>query len=448
MRPFGAGRFILKKKLGAGSFGEIYQAEDTKRRQRVAIKLEAVEARFPQLAHESRLYSVLQDCVGVPRLFWYGTEGGQNGMAISLLDKSLDDLTAQQPDHRLSLKTVLMLVPQMLTCVEQLHRRDLIHRDIKPENFAMGTGADANRVFIIDFGLAKRFRSRKTGEHIPYIEGKDLTGTARYASVAALRGSEQSRRDDMEALGFVWLFLLRGSLPWMGLGRGTGRHKYDRILKVKAATSFEDLCAGFPDEFARYLRAVRELRFQDEPDYAAYRKMFRKLFLGLGYVSDGKYDWCATARPVRSKAKTIGHSSARVKKPSPPAGAAPARQLVATDRLPAAVDSSNEPARNVARDRKTPRVIKLEPPQKDAHDSTSPRLWKVTLARNGADDSDSDDTVQTSGWLPRMLTVGDGIMGIGRRWAAAHGKHMTSPPEPMPDWMRQTLASRAAPRKF
>ena len=290
MEKIVGGHYKLKRKIGAGSFGEIYTAENTKTHRRVAIKFESVRTRVPQLSYESKLYSIFSGGTGIPKLHWYGTEDSHNIMVIDLLGKSLEDLLVQCR-HKMSLKTVLMLADQMISCVEFIHNKNFIHRDIKPDNFVMGLGSNANQVFIIDYGLSKKYRDQHTHMHIPYIEGKSLTGTARYASVGALRGVEQSRRDDMESLGYVWLYLLRGDLPWMGLNGRDQKQKYDKICEVKAKTPFTKLCEGFPDEFVKYFNMVRDLRFTETPSYAEYRKMFRDLFNNLGYVYDYKYDW-------------------------------------------------------------------------------------------------------------------------------------------------------------
>ena len=322
MRSFASGRFVLRRKLGAGSFGEIYAGDDTKTGEKVAIKLEPVKTRFPQLSYESKLYMIFANGVSVPKIHWFGTEASHNAMVIDLLGKSLEDL-ASECHHRLSLKTVLMLADQMLCAVEYLHSINFIHRDIKPDNFVMGLGKRSNQVFIIDFGLSKKYRDPHTHQHIPYVENKDLTGTARYASVAALKGVEQSRRDDLEALGFVWMYLLKGTLPWMGLEAKTRKQKYENICRVKANTSFEDLCAGYPDEFVTYFKSVRQLRFADQPDYARYRHMFKKLFLRLGYVYDYRYDWIdnektETREPTKQPKECLSDRAKKVhEKPAP-----------------------------------------------------------------------------------------------------------------------------------
>jgi casein kinase 1 len=179
---------------------------------------------------------------------------------------------SNQP-HQLSLQ---------ISRVEYVHSKSFIHRDIKPDNFLMGLGKRANQVNIIDFGLAKKYRDPKTHVHIPYCENKNLTGTARYASVNTHMGIEQSRRDDLESLGYVFLYFLRGSLPWQGLQAATKKQKYEKISEKKMKTSFEVLCKGFPVEFVAYFQYVRSLRFEDKPDYAYLRRMFRDLFAKEG----------------------------------------------------------------------------------------------------------------------------------------------------------------------
>lgn len=286
-----ASRYRLEYKIGAGSFGQIYYAEDMESGFPVAIKTESVDCTVPQLTYESKLYSYMSGSTNVPRIYWFGVQGGKNHMVIDLLDSSLEDYFREY-NCRFSLKTVLMLVDQMISCVEFLHKKNFIHRDIKPDNFVMGRGFDSNKIYIIDFGLAKKYRNTSTHAHIPYCEGKSLTGTARYASVNSLRGCEQSRRDDMESLGYVWVYLLKGRLPWMGLDTRDKNHRYDRIAECKAKTSIEDLCTGLPDEFVEYLEQVRSLKFTEEPNYTGYKEMFKRLFRRLGYVYDYEYDWC------------------------------------------------------------------------------------------------------------------------------------------------------------
>lgn len=211
-------------------------------------------------------------------------------MVIDLLGPSLEDLF-NFCNRKFTLKTVLMLADQMISRIEFAHSKCFIHRDIKPDNFLMGLAKRANVVNIIDFGLAKKFRDVKTHIHIPYRENKNLTGTARYASINTHLGIEQSRRDDMESLGYVLMYFLRGALPWQGLKAVTKKMKYEKISEKKIATPIEVLCKGHPLEFVTYFQYCRSLRFDDKPDYAYLRKLLRELFARECYTWDYLFDW-------------------------------------------------------------------------------------------------------------------------------------------------------------
>ncbi|KAJ1719750.1 serine/threonine protein kinase [Coemansia biformis] len=167
----------------------------------------------------------------------------------------------------------------------------------------MGIGRRANLVHVIDFGLAKKYRDPRTHLHIPYRENKNLTGTARYASINTHIGIEQSRRDDLESLGYVLMYFLRGSLPWQGLKAATKKQKYDRIMEKKMTTSTEELCRGFPNEFAIYLNYTRSLRFDDKPDYTYLKRLFRDLFIRSDFKYDYIFDW--TTFKAERNANTI-----------------------------------------------------------------------------------------------------------------------------------------------
>lgn len=283
-------RYRLGRKIGSGSFGDIYLGTDITNAEEVAIKLECVKTKHPQLHIEGKIYKLMQGGVGIPTIKWLGTEGDYNVMVMELLGPSLEDLF-NFCSRKFSLKTVLLLADQMISRVEFIHNKNFIHRDVKPDNFLMGLGKKGNLVYIIDFGLAKKFRDSRTHQHIAYRENKNLTGTARYASINTHLGIEQSRRDDMESEGYVMMYFLRGSLPWQGLKAATKKQKYERISEKKMSTSVEELCKNFPPEFSTYLNFCRSMRFEDKPDYAYLRQLFRNLFHRLGFTYDYVFDW-------------------------------------------------------------------------------------------------------------------------------------------------------------
>ncbi|XP_016383166.1 casein kinase I-like [Sinocyclocheilus rhinocerous] len=308
-------RYRLGRKIGSGSFGDIYLGTDISVGEEVAIKLECVKTKHPQLHIESKIYKMMQGggtCFhtlsAAPRGLHPASpltqtyESHVHTSHCCHIHKSLSPSvsvcqTFKVEDlfnfcsRKFSLKTVLLLADQMISRIEYIHSKNFIHRDVKPDNFLMGLGKKGNLVYIIDFGLAKKYRDARTHQHIPYRENKNLTGTARYASINTHLGIEQSRRDDLESLGYVLMYFNLGSLPWQGLKAATKRQKYERISEKKMSTPIEVLCKGYPSEFATYLNFCRSLRFDDKPDYSYLRQLFRNLFHRQGFSYDYVFDW-------------------------------------------------------------------------------------------------------------------------------------------------------------
>lgn len=303
MVDYKVSNFKLVRKLGAGAFGEIFQGVNPKTNQEVAIKFENANSKNPQLFFEAKFYQyLLKDATpdkGIPRVYYCATEGDQNIMVMDLLGPSLEDLF-NICNKKFSLKTVLMVSEQMLARIEYIHSRYILHRDIKPDNFVIGAGSKQHKVFVIDFGLAKKYIGRD-GKHIPYKEGKSLTGTARYASVNTHLGIEQARRDDLESLGFVMMYFLRGSLPWQNMRANNKKEKYQKIMEKKLGTPIDILCKGFPSEFVTFLTYCRNLKFEDKPDYNYLRSILKDLFVKSGYELDYQYDWNILARKKKEE---------------------------------------------------------------------------------------------------------------------------------------------------
>ncbi|KAH8295127.1 hypothetical protein KR018_007552, partial [Drosophila ironensis] len=306
--------FRVGKKIGCGNFGELRLGKNLYNNEHVAIKMEPMKSKAPQLHLEYRFYKLLGSHAdnapdGIPRIYHLGTCGGRyNAMVLELLGLSLEDLF-NICARKFSLKTVLMIAKQLLHRIEYVHSRHLIYRDVKPENFLIGRTSTKREkiIHIIDFGLAKEYIDLDTNRHIPYREHKSLTGTARYMSINTHMGREQSRRDDLEALGHMFMYFLRGSLPWQGLKADTLKERYQKIGDTKRATPIEVLCDGHPEEFATYLRYVRRLDFFETPDYDFLRRLFQDLFDRKGYSDEGEFDWTGKTMSTPVGSLQTGH---------------------------------------------------------------------------------------------------------------------------------------------
>ena len=282
------GKYKIGKKLGSGAFGEVYLATDTKTDEEVALKIESNKTKHPQLIYEAKLLRMMKG-KGIPDMKGVIIEGDYNIMIMQLLGPSLEELF-NYCKRMFSLKTVLMMAIQMLERIELVQNNHFIHRDMKPDNFLIGHKKPAH-IYLVDFGLAKRFRNPKTGEHIPWKEGKNLTGTARYASLSTHLGYEQSRRDDLEGLGYVLMYFLKGKLPWQGLPGRNKKEKYDKIKEKKKSTTIESLCEGYANEFVKFFTYCRNLQFEDKPCISDLRKLFKHLMKKEGYEYDYQFDW-------------------------------------------------------------------------------------------------------------------------------------------------------------
>ncbi|CCG84843.1 protein of unknown function [Taphrina deformans PYCC 5710] len=332
--------YRVGKKIGEGSFGVIFEGTNLLNNQQVAIKFEPRKSDAPQLRDEYRTYKILVGCPGIPNVYYFGQEGLHNILVIDLLGPSLEDLF-DLCGRRFTIKTVVMVARQMLSRVQTIHEKNLIYRDIKPDNFLIGrpNSKSANLVCVVDFGMAKQYRDPKTKQHIPYRERKSLSGTARYMSINTHLGREQSRRDDLEALGHVFMYFLRGGLPWQGLKAATNKQKYEKIGEKKQTTAIKDLCHDYPEQFSQYLSYVRNLGFEDTPDYDYLRDLFLQALLGTGEHEDGVYDWMSINNGKGWEANSKNSSSHQANN-YVPASAAELRQNVPGGRTQAHASAS------------------------------------------------------------------------------------------------------------
>lgn len=293
--------YVLGKQLGVGSFGEIYMGFDSKLphdspEKLVAIKLEPRNKEMQILSTEADIYRYLHRTekdphkIGIPKIYWSGVQDDYNVLIIEMLGPNLENLMSLNGHHQFTLKTTVLLAQEIIKKIRYVHSRGIIHRDIKPENFVIGL--NSNDIYIIDFGLCKFFK-RKDNSHIPMVVDKKLIGTVRYASVNSHMGYELSRRDDLESIGYMLIYLIKGKLPWQGLYQKdlSVDEKYRLIGECKKNTTSEQLCQGLPKEFKNYMDHVKSLDFTEKPNYNYLYNLFTQLFKKNNYEYDNTYDW-------------------------------------------------------------------------------------------------------------------------------------------------------------
>jgi len=282
--------YTLDKILGRGGFGEIYSAKSMTNSEEVAIKLEPLQSNSNLLLDEALRYKYLQGGTGIPKMYRYGNKDSHNFLVMELLGKSLEDLL-QLCGGKFNLKTAALLWQQTITRMEYIHNKEFIHRDIKPDNFIMGKGKNKKTLYIIDFGLSKRFRDAKTGKHIPFKDGKEMVGTVRFASLNTHSGYELSRRDDLESLAYVIIYLLKGVLPWQGIPSKNFKEKCEKVFEMKKTLSVSELCKDLPYELESFLSYTRDLKFDQCPDYSYLKSLVSKMVSKEKIKLDNKYIW-------------------------------------------------------------------------------------------------------------------------------------------------------------
>ncbi|KAI0933323.1 hypothetical protein AcV7_004827 [Taiwanofungus camphoratus] len=286
------GKYRLEEEIAMGGCGTVFQGVHTVAGKEVAIKLEPAVARSSPLKQESKIYKTLMGGPGVPWIMWSGKQGDYNVMVIDLLGPSLEDLFKMCNRH-FTLKTILLLADQFISRIEYIHSRDLVHRDVKPANFVVPR-SDRNAHFvvnIIDFGLAKKYRDPRTNMHIPYKQDDHHgVGTCLFAAINTHLGIECSRRDDLEALAYMLIYFMRGTLPWRKLKGSTIEETWNLIRDKKRETETL-LTVGLPAEFDVFYKYARGLEFDDLPDYDGLRALFRGLAARHGIEYDWVFDW-------------------------------------------------------------------------------------------------------------------------------------------------------------
>ncbi|KAK1263860.1 Casein kinase I isoform delta-like [Acorus gramineus] len=275
--------YKIERKLGKGGFGQVYvgrrMSGGTERTGpdafEVALKFEHRTSKGCNYGppYEWQVYSTLNGCYGLPWVHYKGRQGDYYILVMDMLGPSLWDVW-NSVGQAMSPNMVACIAVEAISILEKLHMKGFVHGDVKPENFLLGQPGtpDEKKLYLIDLGLASRWKDATSGQHVVYDQRPDIfRGTIRYASVHAHLGRTGSRRDDLESLAYTLIFLIRGRLPWQGY---QGDNKSFLVCKRKMATSPELLCCFCPPPFKLFLEAVTNMKFDEEPNYSKLISLF------------------------------------------------------------------------------------------------------------------------------------------------------------------------------
>ena len=283
------GKYQIIKTIGKSSYSSVFLGKCISGKKYVAIKVQPRNATISQLEKEA-YYQYLLKGLGIPKVISFGHSGKYNVLVETLLGKSIDKLFTMNQNPLKKMKDLCMAAIQIIDRIQYIHSKNIIHQDIKPQNFLVGN-PDTSIIYIIDFGLSKKFRSSRTGKHINFAKNKLFRGTFDFSSINSMKGIEMTRRDDLESIGYMLIFLIKGKLPWFKYNNEDLIERFDNILHMKNKISNSELCEFLPFEFCEYMDYVKSLKYEEEPNYIYLRKLFISILDKMNEKYDLKFSW-------------------------------------------------------------------------------------------------------------------------------------------------------------
>jgi len=291
-------KYRIIKLLSCDSNNLVYQGINIIDKSKVAIKLENKVAGKDNLTNESYILLNLKG-QGIPEIISFGHSGKYNVLIEELLGKSLQELY-EQNDNEIPLKDICLIAIQILERLQFIHSKYIIHRNINPNNFLIGI-KNPSLIYMIDFAHAKKYRSSRTGNHIKFSLNQKINGQISYISANAMRGGEQSRKDDLESFGYMIIYLLKGFLPWKEFENN--KNKFKKIYELKNKISSGRLCRYLPEEIQILVEYTKKLSFEQEPNYEYLRGLFKEILMKMEKLNDNIFFWNKIKNKIKSKSK-------------------------------------------------------------------------------------------------------------------------------------------------
>ena len=287
-------KILTDKRLGGGSFGNVYKCLNIKTNKEYSIKIESNDTTNPQLLHEYKMLKLLEGNEGIPNTYLFKNIGGESLIVMDLLGPTLEDILQDTKTKKFTLKTCLMVLKQIIERLNIIHKVGIIHRDLKPENLLVPKNIRNALIYLIDYGLSKKYIDNKNDMHIPFKNDRSITGTIRYISINTHKGFEQSRRDDIESACYITIYFLNGQLNWDGIKCKTKDEKIQKIMEKKEEFKNNKEYRKLPLALSQIFQYVYNLGFEDNPNYEYIFCIINKeleKFEGETNYEKSLYDW-------------------------------------------------------------------------------------------------------------------------------------------------------------
>ena len=307
-------KYRIKKLIFKTKYSLLYEGINIKQNEPVAMKFEKRISKENLLQSEAFLLFILKG-FGIPKVITYGKSGLYNILIQELLGLSISDLwkLKKKENENILRKDICMIALQCIDRLEYIHSKNIIHRDIKPHNFLIGR-KDPKIIYLIDFGFSRKYRSSRTGKHIKFKNNKMICGSLKFISVNGNRGYELSRRDDLESLAYMLIYLGNKSLPWTKVDYSKPSKNIIEIFRIKNLTTPEKLCKGLPEEYAEFLKYAKKLEFEQEPNYIYLKSLFTSILTKNQLKNDYLFFWIISKKETHKEVENIEKKSNSLKK--------------------------------------------------------------------------------------------------------------------------------------